>query len=247
VLLKLAKEAIFERLGAASGMTVSPGYVRHNIVEPVLGSLHDDHIDKATDWDRANGYSLSLLVAIRDRGKAVLYETDRRACAEVQAFACVGSGAPVGNYVASTTFMSQLESGWAEISAAYVIQQAKAYGDDCGGDTNIVVVPNAGRVTELSPERVRKREQAAVSIHEALGNVLAANATNADDDDVRTFSVLRDVVFGVGNELAGESGRPTRVVKHTFIHFRQQLPDQEDQPTPTLPKRGRKGRKPSRA
>lgn len=148
VLLKLAREAIFRRLDSLGGKKVKPGFVKHQVIEPVLAKIHEHHVDKATDWDRANGYGLSLLVAVREGSQSVLYETDRRACSEVSGFSCVGSGAPVGNYVGSNLFSSALPVDWGLVSAAYLIQQTKAYGEDCGGDTNLVVIPNTGAPIE---------------------------------------------------------------------------------------------------
>lgn len=141
ILLKLAKEAIFDRLNRLA--KINAKLVKHSVVEPVINSIQTDHVDKATDWDRLHGYGVALLIAVRDKGKTVLYETDRRACSEVARFSCVGTGAPVGNYVSSIFFSPSLSVMWAQVAAAYVIQQTKAYGDDCGGDTNIVILRDA--------------------------------------------------------------------------------------------------------
>lgn len=185
VLLKLAREALLRRMTQLRRNTrkpLDPGRIQHEVIEPVIASIHDDHVDKATEWDRANGYGLSLLVAVQEGGIATLYETDRRACSKVLSFACVGSGAPIGNYVASTTFTSVLASSWGEMAAAYVIQQAKAYGDDCGGDTAIIVLPNDGKVEELSLDRIRKLEAAGFDIHKAVARLLVANTDKNDED-----------------------------------------------------------------
>ena len=123
-----------------------------------------------------------------------------------------------------------------------MIQQSKAYGEDCGGDTSIVFVPHAGSAVALTHDKVRVRENAGVSIHEAMARVLMANASRDDDDDVRTFSQLRETVWEIAGSLAQESGRQVRRTEHTFIHFKRPLPDREDPPTPKSPKRGRKGR-----
>jgi 20S proteasome alpha/beta subunit len=246
VLLKLAKEAIFRHLDATKGKGIPPGYIQHEIIERVIARIHDDHVDKATDWDRANGYGLSLLVAVRECSKATLYETDRRACSEVLAFACVGSGAPVGNYVASTTFSPTLSSAWAEISAAYVIQQSKAYGDDCGGDTNIIVVPNDGTALALSRARIRRLEQSGAAIHEAFGRVLIANADAFSGDDFfRSLEALRKGALKMSNRIAIESGKAGDPVEHTFIHVKRPLLRLTDREVQKTPKRGRKSRPPS--
>ena len=47
-------------------------------------------------------------------------------------------------------------------------------GDDCGGDTNIIVVPNKGAVASLPADRIRLLEQSADAIHVAVGRVLLA-------------------------------------------------------------------------
>lgn len=184
VLLKLAKEAIFRRLAdlRARNQVFS---IRHDVIEPVLASLHDDHIDKAPDREWASGYGLSLLIGTWHRGSgAVLYESHRRACAVVDGFACVGSGAPVGNYVASTLFSKTLPVMWGRVIAAYVIQQSKAYGEDCGGDTNLTVLRNNGQFADVPKHQLEIAEQAANQIHEALGGVLFT-ATNVKGSEIK--------------------------------------------------------------
>lgn len=179
VLLKLAKEAIFKKLVTLRHHKQSFS-IKHDVIEPVLASLHDDHIDKAPDREWANGYGLSLLVGAWHQGShAVLYESHRRACAVVDGFSCVGSGAPVGNYIASTLFSKTLPVMWGRVVAGYLVQQSKAYGEDCGGDTNITVLQNNGKLVNLEPEKIRISEAAANRIHEALGGVLF-EATSED-------------------------------------------------------------------
>ncbi len=241
VLLKLAKEAIFRKLAEMDWKLHPLGFVKHGVIEPTLKSIHEDHIDKATDWDRSNGYSLSLLVAVRDRWQTTCYETDRRACSHVDSMLCVGSGAPVGNYVASTLFSSALPVMWGQVAAAYLIQQTKAYGEDCGGDTNIVVIPNAADAVVLPPERIRYLEGVGTRIHEALGRVLFTTADPEAKEYQESLVAFSDAVNQNRNALMIGHLNVTSTTHSEPVELGRAVV----KPTRTVPKRGRKGRPPS--
>lgn len=238
VLLRLAKEAIFRKLEGFRDAKKSFN-IKHDVIEPVLASLYDDHIDKAPDREWSNGYGLNLLVGAWHRGSnAVLYESDRRACAVVDGFSCLGSGAPVANYIASTLLSTTLPVMWGRIIAAYLIQQSKAYGEDCGGDTNIAILQNNGKLINVNKSALQAAELAANRIHEALGVVLfTATRQKGHDKYGKAFRVFRNAVKRTSSmvrlrHLAIDSGFHERICD---IVARQ---EKEDRLTRRSPNRG---------
>lgn len=184
VLLKLANQQIEQRV--RSGMDTDT--ILHGVVEPVLASIYDDHIDKAPDW-KVNqcGYDLALIIAIRTTSTVRLFESSRTSLAPVMDYRCVGTGSPVGNYIAGTMFSQQLPAHWGQALAAYLIQQTKTHGEDCGGNTNIVLIPNDGPAVFLSPTKIAQSEAIGTRIHERLGALLFATVEPLEEE---TFDEL---------------------------------------------------------
>ena len=237
VLLKLVNGTIRHRIKGR----MSLDRVLHGIVEPVLASVHADHIDKAPDWRVQNGYDVNVIVAIKTRTGVRLYESSRTGVSEITDYRCVGAGSPVGNYIAGNLFSPSLSVLWGQVCAAYLIQQTKAYGMDCGGETSIVVMPKDGPAVLLPPAEVRQIELVANRIHEAFSPVMTACAEpqlDGDGQDLEeAITIFKNAVTLARNHT----------IFQTFTQYAQQTLTQVGQPTRKTPKHDRKARKPSRA
>ena len=88
----------------------------------------------------------------------VLLEHSRTAVAWVDSYTCVGSGAPVANYIAETMFSSEMTVAQAIHVACYLLKQTKTFGVMCGGDSHVVVIPATGVVELILPDRIKKLE-----------------------------------------------------------------------------------------
>lgn len=240
-LLKLAAEEITERVKAAviRDGHVNFDWIKHQVVERVVDSIYTKHIDRASDWERVNGYSLRLLIGAKCGHGLKLWESELRSVTEVSGFQCVGGGEPVANYMAATLFSPTMSHIWGRIIAAYLLQQTKVYGDGCGGNSDMIVIPREGPPIVLEHEDIAPLEQIANVIHERFGPVMAAcsNPTKEGQDLEDAINWFRDGV---------EQARLHNVFEIAKQNERRKG-GQAGPPSPTAPKRAKKGPKPSRA
>jgi hypothetical protein len=236
VLLKLAATEIMARLTTE----IQSGAVVVRLVEAVLASIHDDHIDKAPQWQQDLGYGINLIIGVKTPNIVLLFESSRRAVAPVEGFACVGSGGPVGNYVGSVLHSEAVPVAWGQVMAAYLIQQTKAFGDDCGGETNIVVMPDRGHARNLSPKEISTLEGVATRLHEAFGAILFSCATPklwGDDQNAlqRRTERLREIAQESADMIW--TGEPVSPLEPQAVPAKKLVLKS--------PRHGRKGRTPS--
>lgn len=240
-LLKLANDAIRDRLSG----NMSGNRVLHSVIEPVIRSIHEDHIDRAPDWRVLQGYDLALLVAVKTRRIGVqLYETSRTGVAEVRDYRCVGAGSPVANYIAGTMFSPSLSSFWCQAFAAYLIQQTKAYGLDCGGGSSVVVIRKDGPSVLLPTAKLPQMEKVGNRVHDALGPILFSAATDwAGPDFDAKVRAFQDAVEKSRSDMFREMAEFWRTP--AARQFFQQERGREAKQVQKPPKRGRKGQPPS--
>lgn len=238
VLVKRAASEMLRRL--KKGMSVET--VRQEVVRHVLKNMYEGDIDQAPEWRQQQGYCLQVLIGIKCHGDVQLYESSRASIAPVENVACVGSGAPIANYIASVFHSPAFSVDWGQILAAYLIQQAKTYGEDCGGDTNIVVMKQDESSRDLSPEKVRELERIGTRLHEACGPLLRGCADSADAPEIAAgLKQLGQAIADSRRAVIGES-------VDTFMRsgpFERALSRALDPPTPQRSRRGRKPRPPS--
>jgi 20S proteasome alpha/beta subunit len=166
VLLNRAKEDILEQWSPS----MSVRDVR-NVIDNVLYGILFKH--KA---ERNNQPPINLLIGVRAAGRCSMYESDGHAMLGpvVKHRACIGWGGALGLYFADSLFRKHMSMKWAEIIAAHLIKQTKAFADGCGGRTHILKIPRVGVPTRATPSDVRNLEGYFTEIDTAMKAVLPA-------------------------------------------------------------------------
>lgn len=152
-LIRLVRNRLFERVSA----TATEREVE-TVLEGVLKSVFEDHIDKAPREAVNNGYDVSVLVGVRVGARRVLLEHSRTAVAWVDGYSCTGAGAPVANYIAETFFRRNMSMQEAIPLACYLLRQAKTFGVMCGGDSHVLTIPFVGPAEFVPFQTIKKLE-----------------------------------------------------------------------------------------
>lgn len=169
---------------AGAGVATYIRYVKDGIRKQLRDGMSDDAILQtandivfslaakhqkvdAEEWD------LDLLIGIRSPGGISLYENQSgivfSPVETKNKSQCIGCGRSLGLYFTDWLFNPTLTTRWATTIAAHLLNRTKALDPDCGGDSDILVVPSD---SAFSPYRV---EQGDITVLEAqLGGIQAA-------------------------------------------------------------------------
>ena len=153
-LIRLVRNRLFERVDPTKAARDA-----ETELEQILKSVFADHIDNAPQEVRYGGqYDVFVLVGVKRGVGCVLLEHSRTAVAWVESYACVGTGAPVANYIAETMFASTMTVQQTVHVACYLLKQTRRFGVMCGGDSHVIVIPASGPMELVQPEQIKKLE-----------------------------------------------------------------------------------------
>ncbi len=145
-----AINACFEYLSEASFATSTMEQVR-NAAQTPLAEFYRDHIYPHPDRTPQAVFQ-QLLLGIWLRGETALFRPHETLLMPVETFECIGSGAIIGRYIAGQFkktggYPKSLQE--AALLASSIIESCIEYDEHCGGEAEMVVMHNDGRIESI--------------------------------------------------------------------------------------------------
>ncbi|MBZ5550310.1 MAG: hypothetical protein LAO22_20515 [Acidobacteriia bacterium] len=98
-----------------------------------------------------------LIYGVALSGKIGLFKAHGPIVNPISGYTSVGVGLYLADYINSRLGLDSPEladSGWYEILAIYLLQQAKEYIEGCGGDSHVLTLTPSGRISRVDPADV---------------------------------------------------------------------------------------------
>jgi hypothetical protein len=181
---------------------------RWDVLQTIQASLKS--VDKLLELEPWN--KTQLLVGTREDGKTQLHENDGGSygLSRIQrATQCVGAGYSLGRYFARSLFHPNMSIKWAEIVAAHLIKNVKAYDEQrCGGDTHLFALPNDGDIREIRDQSyIAGLENHLTEVEKALHVVLPSDEPVTDYTLEQRLMGLTEVIRNLSRaQYVGLSG-----------------------------------------
>ncbi|HVB35014.1 MAG TPA: hypothetical protein VNJ52_11675 [Patescibacteria group bacterium] len=118
-------------------------------------------------------YGPQLLLTVRTKDHAFLYAIEGYKLEPIQnTCCCIGTGAVVVNHLIERCYTPTMTIREAVFLAAYIAKDAKDFGSDVGGTTQIVTVPDGGAWDMVQSTEVARLEKDYESIERTMGSLL---------------------------------------------------------------------------
>lgn len=127
------------------------------VCDDIEASIKDVHEEFGRIYQSGAMPEAELIYGVAVGGRTALFKAHGPIVNPVSGYASVGVGLYLADYINARLGLDSPEladSGWYEILAVYLLQQAKEYIEGCGGDSHVLTLRASGKISRVDPADV---------------------------------------------------------------------------------------------
>lgn len=174
--------------------------------------------------------SVELIYAIRSQDKVRLFHASGQIVNEVS-HRSIGVGHILSDYLTERMFFTDVGIGTMLQIATYILKETKQYVDGCGGESHIVMIPDAGIPYYRVPQADIENRERMYKHSDILMEFMKHHVSDPDysQDDVETMvNILRSVLIRKSAEFRANESETAKIIAGEIMPSAS--PNSEDKP-----------------
>ena len=156
----------------------------HNAIEFGMRKMLERHVYNRPDLGRETCPDFQFVIGLYSPADGIfLMKTEGETAFVVDGKACLGTGSYLGDYLSRMYLGPQQSLNNAVALATYLLHEVKAHDTHCGGQSELRVLWNDGRVSPVEIQDIALVEEYAPAFNKALAMIFYALADPDKSDD----------------------------------------------------------------